>query len=536
MSTSLFLPQETIDEILSHVKHDKHSLYSCLLVNRYWCRQVIPWLWGHPLKILSALESANIAPLIRTYISCLSEKERSFLIEHGISLPNYPPPFFHYASYLKDLDYRRLEISVRHWIKYEGTICSSYPTRRRAIAGISLNNASIIVMTALCRLFLEGDPTLHQLKLAYTERILDLPDVSIFVQGQKGLSCLQKIKFIVGSFNRTKLKNMIAFLEALPDIAPNVSHLDIDVITTDKTMADTLVSIIEGLSYLSEFRLCDKSSGVTQVIEPTISALSSRANSLTSLELHNIHFQDLSLQGLAECKKLEVLLIIQCCCLTLSTWKPLENAKFPLKTLYLDSDFGEKVTIAILQSASNRSIKQLHLSCATSKVIEILPVACPSLAHLDVCVSNVSIEQLVAMVSGIQQLQYLAIMEYGGHNPKLVEVTPDLGKIFTPLLHYLELNFIMTFEQLDALLTHCKAPLETLILNQYFENHQMADEYFAAIAKFAKERGTLKRLCVNNDGIKTINCNQKSVIIQDLLRYVKILSYSDASVKICEQT
>ncbi|CAG8845005.1 28193_t:CDS:1, partial [Racocetra persica] len=135
---------ETIDEILSHVKHDKHSLYSCLLVNRYWCRRVIPWLWGHPLKILSALESANIAPLIRTYISCLSEKERSFLIEHGINLPNYPQPFFHYASFLKDLDYRRLEISVRHWIKYEGTAGSNYPTRRRAFPGISLNNASII--------------------------------------------------------------------------------------------------------------------------------------------------------------------------------------------------------------------------------------------------------------------------------------------------------------------------------------------------------------------------------------------------------
>ncbi|CAG8547701.1 876_t:CDS:2 [Diversispora eburnea] len=497
-------PQEILDQILSHL--NVNQLFSCLLTNRYWCRLTIPFIWSSPfhnLNLTKNIENNNIkiGSLIKIYISCLQKNDKLLLEQFGLDLSNFSsPPLFNYVKFLKVLDYKLLEEYVvnviRNTLNAEDQI---------------LINVVMTIMKSLCNMFMGGEQTLKNLILPFNGQIL--PEILLPNEYNSGLTNLQKIKFFVGSFNRSKLKNILEFLDAIPRIAPNITCLDIDVNFMDKIMADALVSLIERLNHLTNFKLREKSGG-RQIIEKAINNLSSRALSLTLLELHNVHFHDLPLTGLAECKKLENLLIIQCCCLTYSNWQPLEDAKFPLKVLYLDSDFGSEVTISILKSTkNNQSIKQLHLSSATKNIIEILANLCPGLIHLDICVNNFSLPFIKNMIFELKELQYLTIMKFGIHNPR----TLDLGNIHTSFLHYLEINFILTIEQLDALLSHCQAPLKTLILNQYLDKYQKADEYFLIILKFAKEKGTLKRL-----------------FMKELSNYVQILSYNEVRINIYE--
>src|SRR5207253_1027954 len=73
------LPPEIIDHILKHIK-DQNTLFSCLLVNRLWCRKVVPVLWAKPKPLLYKEKASR--SLIETYISCFNEEEKSILFSH----------------------------------------------------------------------------------------------------------------------------------------------------------------------------------------------------------------------------------------------------------------------------------------------------------------------------------------------------------------------------------------------------------------------------------------------------------------------
>src|SRR6266542_5194438 len=66
------LPTECMQEIFKHVQAQGFGLYSCLLVNRYWCKNIIPLLWSRPFEVLS---SENRYKLIHTYLACLDRED-----------------------------------------------------------------------------------------------------------------------------------------------------------------------------------------------------------------------------------------------------------------------------------------------------------------------------------------------------------------------------------------------------------------------------------------------------------------------------
>ncbi|GES86186.1 hypothetical protein GLOIN_2v866766 [Rhizophagus clarus] len=67
-----YLPTECMLEIFKHVQTQGSGLYSCLLVNRYWCKNIIPLLWSRPFEGLS---TENRHKLIHTYLACLDRED-----------------------------------------------------------------------------------------------------------------------------------------------------------------------------------------------------------------------------------------------------------------------------------------------------------------------------------------------------------------------------------------------------------------------------------------------------------------------------
>src|SRR3989337_988958 len=70
-----------LEEICKHLKDDKASLFSCILINRSWCEMTIPLLWSRPFENPLYGNHLNI---FWTYISCLPMDEKQRLMNKGI--------------------------------------------------------------------------------------------------------------------------------------------------------------------------------------------------------------------------------------------------------------------------------------------------------------------------------------------------------------------------------------------------------------------------------------------------------------------
>jgi hypothetical protein len=103
------LPIDCLNEIFEHLEENETTLYSCLLVNRLWCRISVRILWrniwnfkGSEISHRFRVESS----ILRTLIACLPDKSRKFLFENEIiSSPTFTlkSPLFNYAAFCKVL-------------------------------------------------------------------------------------------------------------------------------------------------------------------------------------------------------------------------------------------------------------------------------------------------------------------------------------------------------------------------------------------------------------------------------------------------
>ncbi|CAG8513054.1 13973_t:CDS:1 [Ambispora leptoticha] len=117
------LPNDCLADIFEILSEDKLTLYSCLLVNRQWCKSVVPFLWRKPFDLLKYLTynklSTRHPKLIHSYVACLSEEERGMLIKNGINIPtDFPPTTFEYSTFLRYLDISELYHAASLWCMY----------------------------------------------------------------------------------------------------------------------------------------------------------------------------------------------------------------------------------------------------------------------------------------------------------------------------------------------------------------------------------------------------------------------------------
>jgi hypothetical protein len=117
---SVKLTEDCFDEIINYIT-DRKTLYYLLLINRFFCRKITPKLWSSPFALLE--QSSPF--LIRTYMSCLSKKEKESLSRFGLPYRiarnrRDKPPLFAYPSYLKEFDFWCLKSSVEEWVNFFG--------------------------------------------------------------------------------------------------------------------------------------------------------------------------------------------------------------------------------------------------------------------------------------------------------------------------------------------------------------------------------------------------------------------------------
>ncbi|CAB5206075.1 unnamed protein product [Rhizophagus irregularis] len=144
------LPELTY-EVIKYFHNDFSTLYSCVLVNRLWCRLAIPLLWENPFSI----RTRNYKHL-EIYLQYLNEDIKTQLKEYKIinnSLPSNT--FFNYYIFLKYLNIYKFAYSFEKWLK---AINKTSPFEIRFKI---LND----ICTALFKIFIENKIKLHTLEI-----------------------------------------------------------------------------------------------------------------------------------------------------------------------------------------------------------------------------------------------------------------------------------------------------------------------------------------------------------------------------------
>jgi hypothetical protein len=109
------LPTECLNEIFENlVEEDNLTLYSCLLVNRFWCKIAVRILWrnilnfkgSHRRRSLTLRRSLRVVTsILSTLIACLPNESKELLYKNKIfiSTPTSNPPLFNYSEFCKVL-------------------------------------------------------------------------------------------------------------------------------------------------------------------------------------------------------------------------------------------------------------------------------------------------------------------------------------------------------------------------------------------------------------------------------------------------
>ncbi|CAB5182279.1 unnamed protein product [Rhizophagus irregularis] len=100
--------RELTDEIIQYFRYDYSTLYSCILVNRLWCRLAIPLLWEDPFSV-----PTQNYQVIEILLVNLNEKDKAHLIEHGIIKILFSSnTLFNYPNFIKCLSTHNIRISI----------------------------------------------------------------------------------------------------------------------------------------------------------------------------------------------------------------------------------------------------------------------------------------------------------------------------------------------------------------------------------------------------------------------------------------
>ncbi|KAF0559065.1 hypothetical protein F8M41_007033 [Gigaspora margarita] len=130
------LPNECLFETFIYLKNE--DLFSCLLVNRKWCRIVVPILW-------SKLDSFKSRKLIKICLLSLNAEETKQILPFKIMLPNGPKPLFEYTSFIKTI-YFDTDSGIIDWLDREGNYPSYLKEEKWPINVIHTIASSLIAM------------------------------------------------------------------------------------------------------------------------------------------------------------------------------------------------------------------------------------------------------------------------------------------------------------------------------------------------------------------------------------------------------
>ncbi|GBB86041.1 hypothetical protein RclHR1_01250004 [Rhizophagus clarus] len=183
------LPEIT-SVIIQYCWNDFSTLYSCILVNRLWCRLAIPLLWEDPFSI----KSPDNHHFIKVFLSNLNDDDKTKLNDYGINYNLFPlNTLFNYPSFIDCLNIHKLNCSIIDFMKINILVKSqtSYvplfslnekSPYFNSIYGNLLYEIKEFIYSLLIKIFIQNGTKLQTLEIETSDDVYKIINFDLLLQ------------------------------------------------------------------------------------------------------------------------------------------------------------------------------------------------------------------------------------------------------------------------------------------------------------------------------------------------------------------
>ncbi|EXX75303.1 uncharacterized protein OCT59_014267 [Rhizophagus irregularis] len=417
---------EVLREIFLYLKDDYSTgdLFSALMVNRRWCKIIVPILWEAPFNKQNY--NKHQSKCIRTYLSNAGEKLTSVLTIHDVDLSSCSKgTIFDYASYLRHLPLLELFQYIKYYFLSPSMLAD--PLKQPDDDSYFKN---MLVFAVLCILFTKhstyirtlrivNDPDLHPLNIVVA-KLLNLSGATDSLSGLQYFQCHSLSK-----------EDISPLYKEMAGICKSIIRLDINsVIRSDEEALSSLIKAQKNLKYLTI-----KSDEINFI--PALESIGSQSSSLIRLRLESLFLDiatDEALNSIKSCKNLRSLILRNC--YELESPRVLEiSTSFPLlEEFYYGGCFEmpEEFISGILKTANN-NLRRLTLKDYTPGVITAIITYCKNIQELYLL--ELDEDDILSIFRNCTQLKHFTFN--GGESVKADDLFGKMANCIPKTLEYL---------------------------------------------------------------------------------------------------
>ncbi|CAB5216818.1 unnamed protein product [Rhizophagus irregularis] len=210
------LPELTT-EIIQYFRNDFSTLYTCILVNRLWCRLAIRLLWENPFS-----NPTRHNDFINLFLHNLTEDNKTKLNnEYGINNNLFPSnTLFNYPSFIKCLNIQKFLWSIKKWV---ANIKNLTDKQRYLLSSQYIN-------PNLFKIFINNEVNLHTFEVILNNECCNYFDLSFeLIQQNPYFICNIKNFKLCFDENVAKLTKFYPFLKFLHSNCNSISSLNINI-------------------------------------------------------------------------------------------------------------------------------------------------------------------------------------------------------------------------------------------------------------------------------------------------------------------
>jgi hypothetical protein len=437
-------------------------LYSCILVNRLWCRLAIPLLWENPFSIITKnyhyCHIKKYYHYIEIYLYYLNEGSKVKFNEFGINNDLLPSnTLFNYPSFIKYLKTNRIYYSIKKWVH------TLFVNQREKLEKL--------VYRSLFEVFIANEGILHSFEIVlsynniYCEYFNDA--IELILQNPNFMYNIRNLELNVQHDTLQNSTNIIPFLKFLYSNCNSISSMIFHFDISDINDNNNSLIIVRCLSQLiiSQHNLKIISFKFDTILYNPFLSLK---NSNCSNTLHTIIFEKIDFKNIIpilqevfdQLNVLESIHILYCYSLNSNFVQQIIKIikPFKLKSLFMNQILHIESLQLLLQKSGNY-LENFEFGFIYNKdkelrqpLLKLIIKYCAKIRYFTSCKpDDINIYLLIENIS--QTINYLTInfddIKYGELCPIVLQ---NLGQVLPSKLEYLCLSFSFNISDFEIFL------------------------------------------------------------------------------------
>ncbi|GBB86751.1 hypothetical protein RclHR1_13150007 [Rhizophagus clarus] len=416
------LPTDCLNEIFEFLENDKFTLYSCILVNRFWCEVSVRIFW----RDIWNYSISNF----RTLVACLPNESKEILYKNGIiiSTPTLKTPIFNYASFCKNLSVNRVHYKIEKLLNNQQNI----------------HNKTHIVTQEIFKMFMREISSLRRLTfLSYLDITFNLyPGEKDYLKNLSELHCNSNIPS--------------EFFYQLSQICHNIQSFTLEFEETISNGIADLISVQRNLKYFDVI-LCN---GVifNGMINKISSLMSKVPNTLIKLNLDvGNNFTSFSfIANFSNLQELKLTIEYQECIID---FEKLQYVIFPkLQVLIIREEYPRVELLMKFLETNGKNLKEICIGegaiCSNNSLNLTIAKFCPNLKKLSVGIKEKELEMLKIIFNSCKNLENIKIWcgkNYLSEKEALEMVAKYSQNVYELILyHQYDVQFELLPEELES--------------------------------------------------------------------------------------